>query len=190
MSLPTTPFYFLRHGQTDWNLEGRMQGHTDIPLNATGVEQAHAAALKLKPLPITRIVSSPLARALKTAAVAAEALNLPIHIDSQLMERTFGSYEGKLTHDIRMLHNLAPEDSITTILPPDAEHWPQTLSRVQTSLSCWLAAHPADTILFVGHGANFRAMHQLLLNEHLEAANATPYHYTPSPTGGWTMQKI
>ncbi len=189
MSLPHTPFYFLRHGQTDWNVEGRMQGHTDIPLNATGLQQAAEAALKLQALPITRIVSSPLSRALKTAAVAAEALNLPIHIDSMLMERTFGSYEGKITKDIRVLHNLAPEASITTILPPDAEQWPQTLNRVQTSLARWLTAHPTETILFVGHGANFRAMHELLLNEHLEAKNATPYHYTPSPTG-WTMRQV
>lgn len=166
-----------------------MQGHTDIPLNATGIQQAHDAALKLKGLPITHIVSSPLSRALKTAAVAAEALNLPIHIDSLLMERTFGSYEGKLTREIRAQHNLAPEDSITTILPPDAEQWPQTLSRVQTSLTRWLNAHPTETILFVGHGANFRAMHELLINEHFEARNATPYHYTPAPTG-WNMQEI
>lgn len=189
MSLPHTPFYFLRHGQTDWNVEGRMQGHTDIPLNATGLQQAHSAALKLQSLPITRIVTSPLARALKTAAIAAEALNLPLHIDSNLKERTFGSYEGSLRTDIMARHNLTPHTPYDHLLPPDAELWPATMSRAQNGIAHWLATHPADTILFVGHGAFLRALHEVLTNQHFEAANATPYHYTPSATG-WNMQPI
>ena len=56
--IPKRPFYFLRHGQTDWNLEGRYQGHSDIPLNATGIAQAQAAAESLGDVPIGRIVSS------------------------------------------------------------------------------------------------------------------------------------
>ena len=56
--IPKRPFYFLRHGETDWNFEGRYQGQSDIPLNATGIAQAHAAADRLARVPIDRIVSS------------------------------------------------------------------------------------------------------------------------------------
>jgi probable phosphoglycerate mutase/uncharacterized phosphatase len=99
--LPRRPFLFLRHGQTDWNLEGRFQGHTDIPLNATGLAQAHGAAERLARQPITAIVSSPLVRASKTAAIVAERLGLPLHIDPELMERSFGRYEGLVVKNVK-----------------------------------------------------------------------------------------
>jgi Histidine phosphatase superfamily (branch 1) len=62
--LPHQPFYFLRHGQTDWNLQGRLQGHTDMPLNATGLAHARAAADMLDDKSIDIIIISPLLRAL------------------------------------------------------------------------------------------------------------------------------
>ena len=189
MSITARPFYFLRHGQTDWNVEGRMQGHTDIPLNATGLQQAHAAAQRMAQLPVTRIVSSPLVRALKTAAITAETLKLPIHIDSALKERTFGSFEGRTSHQIKAAHGLNPEDSLTKILPADAEQWDTTLHRARTSINHWLETYPEDTILFVGHGAFFRALHETLLNERYEAANATPYLYTPT-LEGWSFTQV
>ncbi len=166
-----------------------MQGHTDIPLNATGLAQADTAATKLAGLPITRIITSPLARALKTAAVTAEAMNLPLHIDSTLKERTFGSYEGSLRTDIILKHNLTPQQSYDHVLPEDAEQWPATISRAKSSIARWLEAYPDDTLLFVGHGAFLRALHESLTSQYFEAANATPYHYTPTPTG-WNMQEI
>jgi broad specificity phosphatase PhoE len=84
--IPKRPFYFLRHGQTDWNLEGRYQGHSDILLNATGIAQARAAADCLAGVPIDRIVASPLIRALATAAIVGEKMQKPIHIERGLIE--------------------------------------------------------------------------------------------------------
>jgi len=182
------PFYFLRHGQTDWNVEGRIQGHTDTPLNATGIEQARQAAELLKSHPITRIISSPLIRALKTAAIAAESVRLPVHVDSRLMERTFGSIEGRLNAEVKAEHGVPPESSLTHILPPDAEQWPQTIHRAHSSIAHWLNTYPEDTIMFVGHGAFFRAMHEALTGQHHEAQNATPYLYTPCENAGWRMK--
>lgn len=190
MSIPARPFYFLRHGQTDWNVEGRIQGHTDIPLNATGIAQAHSAAIKLTGHPITRVITSPLLRALKTAAITAESVKLPLHIDKQLMERAFGSFEGRLTAQIKQEHGITAETSLTAILPSDAEQWPETLHRARTSIGFWMNAYPNETLLFVGHGAFFRAMHEGLTGQRHEAANATPYLYTPTPHGVWTMQEI
>lgn len=178
--VPHIPFYFIRHGQTDWNLEGRMQGHTNIPLNATGIAQAQQACASLQTLGITRVISSPLSRALQTAEILAASLNLPVETDANLMERTFGSYEGRLTEEVRAEHNLKPEESISKILPPDAEQWPQTLARSQQAIAYWLTRHPADKILFVSHGAFFRALYEALGGPRLEAKNATPYHFQPA----------
>jgi probable phosphoglycerate mutase len=172
-------FYFLRHGETDWNLEGRLQGHTDIPLNATGEAQAVRAAQALMGLGITRLISSPLLRARRTAEVAAEALQLPLTLDETLKERTFGSFEGKITAEIRSAHNLRPEQSISEILPPDAEQWPATKARALEFTERLLATYPADTLLFVSHGAVFRALYEVLGGPRLEAANATPYRFVP-----------
>ena len=75
--IPRRQFFFLRHGQTDWNREDRYQGITDTPLNDRGVAQAHAAAAALMDSNIDRIITSPMMRSLKTAAIVAEAINRP-----------------------------------------------------------------------------------------------------------------
>lgn len=188
MSITPRPFYFLRHGQTDWNVEKRMQGHTDIPLNATGIQQAHTAAQRIMQLPITRIISSPLLRALKTAAITAEALKLPIHIDSFLIERTFGSLEGRIVTEALAERNAETTDA-PGFMPEDGEQWPTTLHRARITINHWLDAYPDDTILFIGHGAFFRALHETIMNERFEAANATPYHYNPTPKG-WLFREV
>ncbi|NBX86843.1 MAG: histidine phosphatase family protein [Proteobacteria bacterium] len=189
MLLPQRTFYFVRHGQTDWNLEGRMQGHTDIPLNANGLEQAVLAAERLHEVRIDVVVSSPLVRALKTAAVIAETHQWPLRVDTALMERTFGSYEGKLTREMRALHGLREEESISTILPPDAEQWPATKARAAAAVDFWLRALPDQSILFVGHGAFFRALYEVLGGPRMEAANAVPYRFVPVDAG-WKLEVV
>src|ERR1700722_10208985 len=82
--IPRRTFYFLRHGETDWNVEGRFQGHSDIPLNAQGLAQARSAAQIMADRSVDLIVASPLIRALKTAAIVAEAIGKPLRIDSEL----------------------------------------------------------------------------------------------------------
>ncbi len=185
-------FYFLRHGETDWNLQGRMQGHTDIPLNATGEAQAVRAAQALMGLGITRIVSSPLIRARRTAEVAADALQLPLSFDDALKERTFGSFEGQITAEVRAAHGLRPEQSISEILPPDAEDWPTTMARAQEFTERLLAAYPTDCLLFVSHGAVFRALYEGLGGPRTEAANATPYRFVPPTQTGevWQLETL
>jgi 2,3-bisphosphoglycerate-dependent phosphoglycerate mutase len=107
--LPPRPFFFLRHGQTDWNAQGRIQGHTDVPLNATGVAQAQAAAGRLAGRGIDWIVSSPLARARATADFVAARLGLPVHLDDDLKERRFGAFEGMIADEVKRAHGLAPD---------------------------------------------------------------------------------
>ena len=87
MSLNPTAFWFLRHGETDWNAEGLSQGHTDIPLNAVGISQAQRAALALVDRGIVTIIASPLSRALRTAEIVAEALALPVAAQEGAQQR-------------------------------------------------------------------------------------------------------
>ncbi len=70
--LTLSPFYYLRHGETDWNVDGRMQGHTDVPLNANGLAQAAMARDRLAGLEFATICTSPLSRARRTAEIVNE----------------------------------------------------------------------------------------------------------------------
>jgi len=92
--LTVTILGLLRHGQTDWNIDLRLQGSTDIPLNDTGRAQALAAAQHLNPENWDVIISSPLSRARDTAAIVAEVLGMPVVIVPELIERSFGTAEG------------------------------------------------------------------------------------------------
>jgi len=92
-------FYFLRHGQTDWNKERRLQGSHDVPLNATGITQAHDAKDRLAEIPITTICCSPLGRARQTAEIVNEILGCPLVIIDELRECHFGDREGELVAD-------------------------------------------------------------------------------------------
>lgn len=92
---PTTTFALIRHGQTDWNAQMRIQGSTDIPLNATGREQATDAEAALSPYTWDFVVSSPLSRAAETADIIAADLDLTVtERMPQLAERDYGPAEG------------------------------------------------------------------------------------------------
>lgn len=84
-----------RHGQTDWNVENRFQGHSDIPLNSVGRYQAKQAARVLRDLEPTSIISSDLSRALATAEALADVTGLEVRVDKRLRETNGGSWEGK-----------------------------------------------------------------------------------------------
>jgi probable phosphoglycerate mutase len=88
--------FLFRHGETDWNREGRLQGHTDTPLNATGLAQARTLAEKLLPHRLDAVVSSDLSRALTTAQIVAETLRIPLFNEPGLREVDVGAAEGLL----------------------------------------------------------------------------------------------
>ena len=89
-------FYIFRHGETDWNVERRCQGHTNIPLNSNGVAQASELALKMEHIPLDIIISSDLKRALVTGKTVAEKKSIPLIVDPRLRETFFGQAEGML----------------------------------------------------------------------------------------------
>lgn len=109
----------IRHGQTDWNLRGLMQGRTDIPLNDTGRAQAEAAAALIDRAGWDLIVSSTLGRARETAAILARGLGLPVEGEyHDLVEQDFGAAEGTLVSEIdvrwpgRAFEGKEPEDEV------------------------------------------------------------------------------
>ena len=88
--------WYVRHGQTDWNVEGRIQGSTDIPLNQTGIEQAYQVKQLLDQESFDLVLASPLLRAYETAKIICLDKAVEIEGDERLKERNFGSYEGTL----------------------------------------------------------------------------------------------
>ena len=91
--------YFVRHGQTEWNKIGKMQGHKDIELNDEGKQQAQVVKEKLQGIKFDKVFSSPLIRATETAKIIS---NQEITIDNRLIERFNGELEGKLKKDIKV----------------------------------------------------------------------------------------
>lgn len=86
--------YVIRHGLTDWNIQGRIQGSTDIELNSTGINQAKQTAELLKNTDFKAIYSSPLKRTIDTAKIINEYHNIDIIKDNRIIERNFGNFEG------------------------------------------------------------------------------------------------
>jgi broad specificity phosphatase PhoE len=174
--LPRRNFYFLRHGQTAWNVDGRFQGHTDIPLNDLGLAQAHDAAKHLAHCPLDLIVASPLIRARRTAEIVSEALGKPLLVDDELKERHFGAFEGLVVNEVKAKLGLQPHQRLVKHLPPDAEQWHETRARAVRVIGKWLTNHPDQTLLFVTHSGLFDALHEMTFATRLEPKHV-PYHW-------------
>lgn len=161
----TRTVIFWRHGQTDYNLEGRFQGQTDIPLNALGRTQAAQAASYLSRLHPDLIVSSDLSRAADTADELASLLNLTVTSDDRLRETAFGQWEG---HTREELSASWPEEleqwlSGADMNPPEGESRSESGRRVASAITDIIGGSDAQTIAIVAHGAVLRAAAELLL---------------------------
>lgn len=181
-ALQRVPFWYLRHGETDWNAQGLSQGNVDIPLNPTGLAQARSAAGRLRNRGIATIVSSPLSRARVTAEIAGEALSLPVQIDDGLREVRFGAQEGQPMSDW-FAHWVAGN-----FTPEGAETFPELRDRAVTAVNRAIALTPA--VLIVAHGALFRALRTAMGIEPLiRTPNAVPIWCEP-PGSGETAWKL
>ena len=99
--MPVARLCLVRHGETEWNAEGRVQGQTDIPLSAVGLAQARAAALALARHDFSAIYSSDLMRVRQTADPCVRRLALPLQLDAALRERHYGIFERMLYNEVR-----------------------------------------------------------------------------------------
>ena len=142
-----------RHGQTRWNVEGRFQGQSDIPLDAVGVQQAERAARLLAGLRPVAIVSSDLGRAMATAAPLARLTGLTVTTDKDLRERYGGLWEGLTDGEIRARY---PEEHALW-LPPAGESSATVAERAGAALERIAAGMaPGTLVVVVSHGAAIR----------------------------------
>jgi 2,3-bisphosphoglycerate-dependent phosphoglycerate mutase/probable phosphoglycerate mutase len=149
----------LRHGQTDYNVAGRMQGHLDSMLTSVGHEQAAAAAPVLAALAPDRMVSSDLQRAVDTAEVVGAACGLPVKFDSRLRETHLGQWQGRTVAEIDRDDPgaIAAWRSDPTWAPPGGESRVDVVARsrpVVDELDAEFAdsAQSSTTVLLVAHG--------------------------------------
>ncbi len=172
-NIPLVPFFFLRHGETDWNRQGLLQGSRDIPLNDTGLAQAHAAAAALHGVEIATIVASPLARARRTAEIVAAARGLDIVFEPSLAETHWGAREG--TAEDGLLPKWYAGET-----PAGAEPFAKFCVRIANAVARALA-RPAP-VLIVAHGGSFAALRETLgLPRTATLANAVPVQVVPAP---------
>jgi broad specificity phosphatase PhoE len=148
-----TRILLVRHGETDWNLNRRLQGHADRPLNDTGREQAHALAAELAQEPLEAVYSSDLKRALDTAQIIAAARGLEVTALPELRERHFGTWEGLTDEEI---HGRFPEAAEGVL--GDGETREEMDRRVLATLERIAQEHPAGTVLIVSHGGPLRSV--------------------------------
>ena len=147
----------LRHGQTDYNVDGRMQGHLDSHLTPTGHEQAAAAAPVLAELAPDRLISSDLRRAVDTAAVIGAAAGLDVKVDPRLRETHLGQWQGRTIAEIEAgwPGAIAEWRSDPGWAPPDGESRIDVVRRsrpVIDELDEEYADNPEGIVVVVAHG--------------------------------------
>ena len=172
-SAQATRILAIRHGETLWNVDSRIQGHLDIGLNDTGRWQAERLALALKDEPIAAIYASDLSRAHDTALAVSRHTGVPVQAEPGLRERSFGEFEGRTFAEIE------------TELPAQAQRWRQRdpaftptggesllmLEARVLSVAARLAAqHPGEQIALFAHGGVMDILYRAATRLDLQAA--------------------
>ena len=150
-----TRLLLIRHGQTDWNVATRIQGETDIGLNATGLEQARRLAQALADEALDHVISSDLARARDTAAALAQATGAALRIDAGLRERGFGIFEGLTFDEIAQRHPQGAERwrrRDPDFGPEGGETLQAFFDRSVQTVGRLAAQHQGESIALVAHG--------------------------------------
>ena len=170
-----TRFILVRHGETDWNKEHRVQGHADAPLNGDGIAQAKSIATRLSDINVDAIFSSDVSRTRETAAIIAAGRGIEVQEMFDLRERNYGKWEGvtqaewESTDPEGFAHwKRAPE----TYVPPGGESLQQVHERTVQAYNYISQNQPSDsTVVVVGHGAALLVLTVHLLQLPLKARN-------------------
>jgi broad specificity phosphatase PhoE len=153
--------FLARHGETDWNVAGRWQGHTDVPLNANGRAQALSVAEVLRGAGLSGVVSSDLSRARETALIVGESLGVEVaYLDADLRERTFGVFEGLTRDECEQRHPAAWRAWVEERRPAQGVEPPEAVAlRVTAAIdrAADRIARAGAPVLLVTHGGALRA---------------------------------
>jgi probable phosphoglycerate mutase len=193
-----TTILAIRHGETAWNKESRIQGQLDIPLNATGLAQARRLAAALEGESIDAIYASDLARAWQTAEAIAALKNISIRAEPGLRERSFGIFQGRTWSEIEQQW---PAESLRwrrrdpEFAAEGGESLQDFYGRAVGCVERLAAAHPGQTVVLVAHGGVMDCLHRAGRRLELQAprswtlGNATINRLLYSPAGlsvvGW-----
>lgn len=157
-----TIIYLTRHGETEWNIEKRLQGRGDSPLTENGIQRAKELRDRIKNIDIDVIYSSPIKRALNTANILRGNKNIDIVTDDRLMEMCFGDYEGK---KIDIIQKENPNWDIKLIMQgnveicaPNGENLKEVRERISKLMNKIIAENMGKSILIVTHGITLKAL--------------------------------
>lgn len=164
--------WLVRHGETDWNAEGRVQGHTPTSLNDAGRLQARGVAAALAHKKFAAIYASDLPRAAETAEILNENRGLTIHYTPALRERSFGEYEGKTSDDIR-----AARTALGLKQTGDLADW-TGMPGIETEGQLWKRLNPALREISASHGGE-----DVLVATHGGVVARAIYHALEIPEG-------
>jgi probable phosphoglycerate mutase len=173
--MPSTHIILIRHGETAWNAERRLQGHIDIALNGEGQRQADALALALAGDRLDAVIASDLQRALQTAQAVAAARGMAVRQDPRLRERCYGGFEGLLYAEIAQRFPLEfaawQARDVDALMPHgarQAESFRQFYARSVGAILSWADAHPGQSIAIVAHGGVLECAYRAALGLPLE----------------------
>ena len=170
--MEATRIIAVRHGETAWNVDARIQGHLDIPLNATGLWQAHQLARALAAEPIAAIYASDLQRAHATAQAVASATGAPLVADPGLRERSFGALQGRTFAQIEAEH---PEEALRWrkrdphFAPEGGESLVVLRERIADTTHRLAAQHAGALVVLVAHGGVLDVLYRLATRQELQA---------------------
>lgn len=171
--------YIARHGETTWNVEGRIQGRSDPDLSQKGVAQSLALLEQLKDRPISAIYTSTLQRSILTAQPIAKFLNLPIQKQPELDEMAFGIMEGvqvsSFNEELKREWERFKENRFTYRIP-GAENYTDVANRLRPFKEKILRDHAGQEILIIGHMIVNRFLIGMLLEYPLEEIQRTEQH--------------
>ncbi len=191
-----TRLLLLRHGETAWNQDARIQGHTDIELNTTGHWQARRLAAALADDPPQRVYASDLQRAQATALPMAQSFALPLLLDPGLRERCFGAFEGQRFVDIERVDPTAARrwrDRDLDFEPEGGESLRRFHARAVAAVRSLCARHPGECIAIVSHGGVLDCVYREATRTALDAPRNWSIHNACinrlwHGEGGFTLQ--
>lgn len=171
--MEATRIIAVRHGETSWNVDARIQGQKDIGLNDTGRWQARRVGEALASEDITAVYSSDLGRAHQTAQEIADTAGIPVVADTGLRERSFGMFEGKTFDEI---HQTWPDHAhnwrkrIPDWQPPEGgESLLELRERVTRTMHELAARHPGEQIVVVAHGGVLDTLYRIATGQEVNS---------------------